>query len=103
MTDHKEIATTILNQLGGMSTLKALTGAHTFVIVNVADSGVYFRIKNRKGPNHIKILLTSKDLYDVTFGRVHGTSYKVLSEHEDIYADQLVPLFENETGMYLSF
>ena len=104
----QQIAQTILSQLGGSGRLKAFTGAHTFLSLPETDEqlgGLSFRIKNQASgaSNQIKVSLNGKDLYDVEFGRVWGPKYTVKSEHTDVYADQLVSLFEKETGMYLSF
>ena len=94
-----EIAKTILQQLGGSGRLAMMTGANNFVALK---NGVTFKIKNRK-VNFIKITLNSRDLYDVYFYKLVGSNLKLISEHNDIYFDELIPLFEKETGMYLSF
>jgi len=93
-----EIAKTILKQLGGAGKLVAMTGAYNFVDTG---KGLAFKIKNAKS-NYIKITLTSLDLYDVEIGRIRGTTYKVVAEAQNLYADQLVPFIEKTTGMYLS-
>ena len=93
----QSIAQTILQQLGGMGRLVVMTGAYNFVAVK---NGVSFKIKNRK-VNYIKITLNGKDLYDIEFGRIAVGKLKVTAEHNDIYFDQLIPIFEKETGMYL--
>ena len=89
----------IVNQLGGMGKLKAFTGAYLFA---TNGHNVTFRIKNRK-VNAINITLNGKDLYDLKFMRVRGTNIKLIKEYNDIYFDQLIPLFEETTGMYLNF
>lgn len=96
-TESQEIARTILSQLGGQGRLIAMTGANNFIALK---NGVSFKIKNRK-VNYIKITLNGNDLYDVVFGKIISYNLKVLSEHNDIYNDQLIPLFEKQTGMYL--
>jgi hypothetical protein len=93
-----EIAKTILKQLGGAGKLVAMTGAYNFVDMG---KGLAFKIKNAKS-NYIKITLTSLDLYNVEIGRIRGTTYKVVAEAQNLYADQLVPFIEKTTGMYLS-
>lgn len=95
---NKAIAMTILQQLGGMNRLNIMTGAYNFLIVN---SGVSFKIKNPRG-NYIKITLTSKDLYNLEIGRIRGDKYTVVYEGEGLYNDQLKPIIEEKTGMYLS-
>ena len=93
-----EIAKTILEQLGGSGRLRMFTGANNFVALK---NGVTFKIKNRK-VNFIKITLNSLDLYDVYFYKLAAGNLKLISEHNDIYFDELIPLFEKQTGMYLS-
>lgn len=100
---NMEVAQTLLHQMGGKRRLAIMTGANTFIALSEQEGGVSFKIKNRKGPNFVKIILTSADLYEVEFGRIWGTSYKVRANYEGVFADQLKTLFEHETGMYLSF
>jgi len=95
--ESMNIAQTILSQMGGRRRLEAFTGAYNFA---VGDGSVMFRIKNRK-VNVVKVKLNGKDLYDVTFGRISGTNYKVVEESNDVYAEDLIDFFERETGMYL--
>jgi hypothetical protein len=96
---NKEIAMTILQQLGGMNRLNIMTGAYNFLIVN---NGVSFKIKNPRA-NYIKVTLTSMDLYNLEIGRIRGGKYTVVYEGEGLYNDQLKPIIEQKTGMYLSF
>lgn len=96
--DGGEIASTILQQLGGANRLHAMTGAYNFVNIG---NGLSFKIKNQRA-NYIKITLTSMDLYDVEVGRIRGNTYKVVSEGKGMYAEELKPFIEKSTGMYLS-
>lgn len=93
-----EIASTILQQLGGANRLHAMTGAYNFVNLG---NGLSFKIKNQRA-NYIKITLTSMDLYDVEVGRIRGNTYKVVSEGKGMYAEELKPFIEKSTGMYLT-
>jgi len=95
---NKAIAMTILQQLGGMNRLNIMTGAYNFLIVN---NGVSFKIKNPRA-NYIKITLTSKDLYNLEIGRIRGDKYTIVYEGAGLYNDQLKPIIEEKTGMYLS-
>ena len=92
------IAMTILKQLGGAGKLNAMTGAYNF---RDLGNGLAFKIKNQRA-NYIKITLNGLDLYDLEVGRTRGTTYKVVASHNDVYFDQLKPLIEKATGMYLS-
>jgi hypothetical protein len=93
----QSVAKVILEQLGGAGRLVVMTGANNFISFS---NGVSFKIKNRK-VNYVKIVLNGKDLYDVQFGRIAVGKLKIIAEHNDIYFDQLIPIFEKETGMYL--
>ena len=95
----KEIAKNILIQLGGRAKLNMMTGAYDFYAV---PSGVVFKIKNKKA-NFIRITLNAKDLYNISIGRIHGSSFKIIVEANDLYDDMLIPVIEKYTGMFLSF
>ncbi len=97
----KEVAKIILQQLGG-NRLIAMTGAKNFVAHNDLCGGLSFRIPQMTGikVNYVKIILNGLDLYNVEFGRIRGNNYTVLSSFEDIYAEDLIELFEKETGLY---
>jgi len=114
MNQGQQVAQTILNQLGGQGRLRIMTGAKNFAAYSPASEsphgkgcgGVSFRFpkpKHAGSPNHCKIILNSMDTYDVEFGAVRGTSYKVTKELSGVYADQLVEIFESATGLYLTF
>jgi hypothetical protein len=98
-SDGGEVATTILQQLGGINRLIAMMGAYNFIN---RGNGVSFKIKNARA-NYIKITLTSMDLYDVEVGRIRGHEYKVVKKAEGLYFDQLKGFIEQSTGMYMSF
>jgi len=93
------VASTILEQLGGIGRIKAMTGAYNFVDIG---NGVSFRIKNQRA-NYVKIKLNSMDLYDLEIGRIRGDNYTIVSEHKNVYAEDLKPLIEKASGLYLSF
>jgi hypothetical protein len=94
-------ATTILEQLGGNKFI-AMTGAKMFVDVG---NGIVFKLPKFEGVkiNSVKIVLNSRDAYDVEFGNVRGTNYKVLSKSADVYADNLQMVFSNATGLLTKF
>jgi hypothetical protein len=52
--------------------------------------------------NYVKIVLEPSDTYTVTFGRIHGAKYSVLSTVEGVYCDTLRAVFESETGLHTS-
>ena len=100
-TERKEIAMTILNQLGGIGTLVMMTGAKDFVTL---ESGVQFKIgKNATSANLIRIELTPADTYTLKIMRVRGTTVSTMAQYEDVYADSLGDLITTFTGLYLTF
>jgi len=98
---NNEIANIILQQLGGQK-ISSSIGAKHFVSIN---NGLQIRwtAKSKNKSNLITIMLNDRDLYDVKFSTIRGTNITLRSEHDDIYCDQLVDLFEKETGLYLHF
>lgn len=91
------VARIILQQLGGQGKLVVMTGANNFIAFS---NGVSFKLKSRKA-NYVKITLNGNDLYDIQFQKLFGMKSKVVAEYNDIYFDQLIPIVEKETGMYL--
>lgn len=94
-------AQTILSQIGGGRFI-AMTGAKSF-----GDHGdaLSFRLPSNfatKGINYVKITLDADDTYSVTFGKVRGLKYTVISTFSMIYCDMLTELFERETGLATS-
>ena len=96
---NKNIALTIIEQMGGVRRLNMFTGAKNFVALS---NGVSFRIGN-KSINYVKITLNGKDLYDLTFGLIRSGKLVNKKEYNDVFNDQLKSVFEESTGMYLSF
>lgn len=99
---NQETAMTILSQLGGASRISAMIGAKHFMST---PTGVRFkwsaRAKNKA--NYISITHNGNDLYDIEFGYCRGMTYAKRSAHTDVYAEDLIPLFERETELYLHF
>lgn len=95
------VANTILQQLaGGARPLAAMIGAHSF---NGEKDRVWFKFKARakNGSNTLLIVLSPDDTYVVTFLSARGTSIKYKGKFEGVYAENLRPLFERETGLVL--
>jgi hypothetical protein len=97
----REVAQTILHQVGGMGRLVAMLGAKDFLAY---PNGVAFKfaVAGAGKPNYVKILLEPSDTYSVEFGRLRGRDYKVIKAFDGVYADSLRRLFESTTGLYLS-
>jgi hypothetical protein len=106
MTKNQVIAKTILDQMGGMSRIVAMTGAKDFLAI---DNGVQFSFaKGIAGINKVIIRLTGADLYDIEFGSVRKNRKTHLPEYvrrnlcQGVYAERLKPIFEKETGFFLA-
>ena len=97
----QEIAQAIYSQMGG-GEFRRMTGAQVS-----HDKGelliVMKRGMARNRANHCSIKLTPSDTYTMTFssrGRRNGQFYNnLVSEHEDLYCDQIREVFESETGL----
>ena len=95
-----QIARIIFEQMGGLNRLKAFVGGHTFVD---HGDGMSFKFKGSKVANYMKVTLTPLDEYDVEIGKIWGQKYTIKKECKGVFFDQLVPIFEDFTKLYLSF
>lgn len=109
MTDKeyaKEIAQTIYIQLGG-SKFIAMTGAKLSYSINSKDQPVLHcklpaDIKIRNNINLVLITYNlGLDLYEYSFINTRkNTENQIIKQINDVYAEDLIPLFEEETGLY---
>jgi hypothetical protein len=96
-----EIATTILNQLGGKRFI-VMTGSKNFVTTQ--KGGLLMKLsRNASGAQYLKIELNGSDLYEMEFYSVRGVEIKQKAEFNGVYCDQLTEVFESVTGLYTSF
>jgi len=95
----KEIAKTILQQLGGNKFI-AMTGAKN---LGFTDKGIQFKIgRNAKGVTHVIIDLDrGKDSYDIEFVKFRGAKRTTIKKLKGIYADQLGKIFTQYTGLHI--
>lgn len=93
------IAQTILSQLGGNRFI-AMTGAKN--LVNHGDA-LSFKLPARfarDGINCVKVSYDEgRDLYDLSFDRLHGAKLTHKAAIEGAYADDLQRLFTETTGL----
>lgn len=95
-----EIGQTILQQMGGARRIAMMTGAKNFVMY---PNGVRFSWPSKqpsKG-NEVKVTLDPSDTYTVEFFNVRQGIPKSVKKYTDIYAEDLISLFERQTGYYL--
>ncbi|RTL13435.1 MAG: hypothetical protein EKK54_00145 [Neisseriaceae bacterium] len=109
MTDKeyaKEIVQTIYTQLGS-SRFTTMTGAKLSYNINNKNQPVLqcklpADIKIRNNINLVLITYNiGLDLYEYTFINTRkDTENQIIKQINDVYAEDLIPLFEQETGLY---
>lgn len=96
----KEVAVTILQQLGGNRFI-SMTGAKNFTH---KDNSLMFHLprKAKNDINFIKITLNGLDLYDVEYYHLNKKTFdKTLkSEEKNIHFDELQTNFTDNTGLF---
>jgi len=92
-------AETIIKQLGGLGKLKAMVAGHSFA---TNGSDLTFKFKGSRNSNCINIALDPDDTYSITFYKLKKFDAVTVKELTGIYCNQLIPLFEETTGLYLS-
>lgn len=98
------VAQTILAQLGGIGRLTMMCGCKNFVAGNTNNQGVHFKVgTNGKKVSAMSIVLEANDTYTVKVWAGRGVNMKKVEELSEVYAEDLVRIFESATGMYLSF
>lgn len=92
------VAETILAQLGGKKFIM-MTGARNFV---GSEDSLSFRLPGtmtRNRINHVRITLDPSDTYSLTFSAIRKMKAKIVSEHSEVYSDNLCELFRDITGL----
>ena len=97
----------ILQQLGGINKITAMTGAKNFMYSSKDPNFIEFKFKSCKKANHVKIEYDkSKDLYEMIFykiKRVDGLpTPKIVRVFNCLFASDLIYTFEQYTGLRLS-
>lgn len=95
---QESVASEILKQLGGAGRLKAMLGAKAFIDHGKALSFKFPNKKRTRG-NYVKIVLTPDDLYDMEFMNLSATEAKPVKTYSGIGVEQLIPIFERQTGL----
>lgn len=96
--ERKQIANTILSQLGGNQFI-AMTGAKQFLSL---ESGLQFGVGRgaKSGINKVRVILNACDLYDVEFWKCGKFDFKCVKSLEGVYAEDLRRIFTENTGFY---
>ncbi len=96
MTTNQQVASTILEQLGG-GRFVAMTGA---CYMTAGDQCLNLRFKGSKAANHLTVKLEPSDTYTLTFGKVRGMNYTKLEPITGVYAEDLQRIFTSTTGLH---
>lgn len=97
------VGRTILEQMGGARRLQVMLGVQKFILLN---DGVAFKWPNKQpsNGNYVEIHLTPMDTYTMSFFMVSmrgGGTKNLVKKYDDVYAEDLVHIFEKQTGWYL--
>jgi hypothetical protein len=78
-----------------------MIGAKDFVFGNSGGkkSLVFKIMRNSKGVSHIRMRLSSMDLYDMEFLAIRAGKIKVKSKEKGVYGDQLGVMIKKNTGL----
>lgn len=95
-----DVGRIILDQMGGARRLAMMLGIKKF---QTLPRGVGFQWPNkqRSRGNYVEIILQPSDTYDMTFFNLSARGKRPVKKFNDVYADQLVELFEGQTGWHL--
>lgn len=95
-----DVATTILDQMGGWRKLRMMLGVKQFFNIT---NGVGFKwpSKQRSKGNYVEVKVNGLDLYDMTFFNVSIRGKKKVKEYRGLYDDMLANTFEKQTGYYI--
>ena len=96
---NKREADTSLDQIGPKALY--MIGAKDFVFgTSGGKKSLVFKImRNSKGVSHIRMRLTSLDLYDMEFLAIRAGKIKVKSKEKGVYGDQLGVMIKKNTGL----
>jgi len=95
----KREADTARDQIGNKALY--MIGAKDFVFgTSGGKKSLVFKImRNSKGVSHIRIRLSSMDLYDIEFLAIRAGKIKVKSKEKGVYGDQLGVMIKKNTGL----
>ena len=100
----KEIANTIIQQMGG-NKLHAMVGAKNFTYGAIEYDGFYqpymiFQFAMSRKYKYCRIIYNQGS--DTYIFQLLNNKAAVKVDLADVYAEDLIPLFEEKTGLYLS-
>lgn len=94
-------AETIIKQMGGTRILSAMIGARNFA---GDETSIQFSFKGSRKVNKCRIILDASDTYTLELWKINKRTFEMTKVYEldGLYHDMLTPVFEQETGLYLS-
>lgn len=98
--EERLVGETILQQMGGSRRLSVMLGVKQFLLL---PNGVQFRwpCKSSTVGNVLTVTLNDDDTYAMTFSWYRGGNLREVKRFDEVYAEDLVRLFEDHTGWYL--
>lgn len=103
--EKREIANTIVNQIGGKALYMLGAKNKTYGVNDKGNVFISFKTMKTAGgkANYVKVIYNAGlDLYNMEFGRIWGYTYKILNTYENVYFEDMRGLIEKETGLYTS-
>ena len=92
----REMKEEIVRQLGGFNRLRVMVGAS----VSGLEDGIQMNFKGSNKANILQVRYDEgRDTYNVTFFK----GFKEIDDMKGIYAEDLIPIFEETIGLYLTF
>ena len=103
LAEGSGVAKTILQQLGGAGKVYAMLGKKTQMVSYPNALSIKFANRKPSKGNYVKITLHPNDTYDVDFSSVTkgGLNVKKVKRYSGVMFDQLIPIFEKQTGLRL--
>lgn len=95
--EQKEIAGTILQQLGGRKFL-AMTGARDLYALD-GNGGLQLSFRGSTRANKLVIKVDPDDTYTFELWKIRGVEMKKVYECDGVYDDMLQSIFTSETGL----
>jgi len=98
---NRTIALEIARQMGTRNRLAAMIGANHFVAI---ENGLQFSFKGSRKVNKCRVILDWSDTYTLELWKIQASSGEstLVASDTQVYGDQLIPIFEGHTGLYLT-
>lgn len=101
LNEDTQVAQTIIQQMGGAGKLRMMLGVKQFVASSNGVSFTWPNPRRAQSGNAVKITLLPSDTYKMEFFNVSRGGSKLVKSYDDVYNDQLIGIFEKQTGWYL--